>query len=353
MKKFRRIGILTSGGDAPGMNAGVRAATRLALREGIQVMGIYGGYAGLVHDDMRLIKNPHDVSNIIALGGTMLYTDRCLEFKTPEGMAKALETCKKNKIDGIIAIGGDGTFRGATDLSVHGIPTIGVPATIDNDITSTEYAIGFDTAMNTVVQMVDRLRDTCESHARCNVVEVMGRHAGFIAINTALAVGAVAVATKEFPFDEAACIESIKEAKANGKREFIVIVAEGVENYAEGLRERIQEQTGVESKFARLAHVQRGGNPTLTDRVFAAQACERAVDELLKGNSDLVVCQHNNVIETMNIGYALKLDRMFKGKITDEEIASLTKEELEYMKARCAETLARMKEKYDLVYKIK
>ena len=207
--------------------------------------------------------------------------------------------------------------------------------------------------MNTVVQMVDRLRDTCESHARCNVVEVMGRHAGFIAIYTALAVGAVAVATKEFPFDEAACIESIKQAKANGKREFIVIVAEGVENYAEGLRTRIQEQTGVESKFARLAHVQRGGSPTLTDRVFAAQACERAVDELLKGNSDIVVCQHNNVIETMNIGYALKLDRMFKGKITDEEIASLTPDELAYMKARCAETLARMKEKYDLVYKIK
>ena len=353
MRKFRRIGILTSGGDAPGMNAGVRAATRLALREGIQVMGIYGGYAGLVNDDMRLIKNPHDVSNIIALGGTMLYTDRCLEFKTPEGMAKALETCKKNKIDGIIAIGGDGTFRGATDLSVHGIPTIGVPATIDNDITSTEYAIGFDTAMNTVVQMVDRLRDTCESHARCNVVEVMGRHAGFIAINTALAVGAVAVAAKEFPFDEAACIESIKQAKANGKREFIVIVAEGVEDYAEGLRARIQEQTGVESKFARLAHVQRGGSPTLTDRVFAAQACEKAVEELLLGHSDLVVCQHNSVIETMNIGYALKLDRMFKGKITKEETDSLTKEELAAMKARCDETLARMKAKYDLVYKIR
>ena len=200
--KFRKIGVLTSGGDAPGMNAAVRAVTRTALARGVEVMGIYGGYRGLIHDDMIELK-ARNVSNIIWRGGTFLYSDRCLEFKTEEGMQKAIENCKKHGIDGIVAIGGDGTFRGATDLSVRGIPTIGIPATIDNDITATENTIGFDTAMNTVLDMCDRLRDTCVSHARCNVVEVMGRGAGDIALNTAMALGAVAVVIPEVEFDEA------------------------------------------------------------------------------------------------------------------------------------------------------
>ena len=210
MAKFRRIGVLTSGGDAPGMNAAVRAVTRTAIQCGVEVMGIYEGYKGLIYENMKLFSN-RDVSNIINIGGTLLYSDRCLEFKTEEGMQKAIETCRKNQIDGIVAIGGDGTFRGATDLTARGIPTIGIPGTIDNDITSTDYSIGFDTAMNTVIEMVDRLRDTCESHARCNVVEVMGRNAGYIALETGIAVGASAIVTREIPFDEAKAIQKIKE----------------------------------------------------------------------------------------------------------------------------------------------
>ena len=174
MAKFKRIGVLTSGGDAPGMNAAVRAITRRALQNGIEVKGILGGYSGLIADNM-IDLTARRVSNIIQTGGTIIYSDRCPEFKTEEGMQKAIETCRRHNIDAIVAIGGDGTFRGATDLSVRGIPTIGVTGSIDNDITATDYTVGFDTAMNTVLECVDRLRDTCESHARCNVVEVMGR----------------------------------------------------------------------------------------------------------------------------------------------------------------------------------
>ena len=305
MKQFRRIGILTSGGDAPGMNAAYRAAARAALARGVEVYGIYEGYKGLINDNMVLVKSPSDVSNIITKGGTVLYTDRCLEFKTEEGMAKAIAVCEKNHIDGIIAIGGDGTFRGATDLSKRGIPTIGIPGTIDNDITSTDYTIGFDTAMNTVIDMVDRLRDTCESHARCDVVEVMGRWAGHIALRTAIATGATAVAVAEIPFDEDKAIEDIKRARAGGKRAFIVIVSEGLPGYAEQLAKTIQDKTGVETKFARLAHVQRGGSPTLMDRLVASEMGVYAVDQLLAGHSDLVVCKVDDKICCTDIKYAL------------------------------------------------
>ena len=201
MHTFRKIGILTSGGDAPGMNAAIRAVTRAALSDGVEVMGIYRGYSGLIDGDIHPL-GLRDVSNILNHGGTMLYSDRCPEFKTEEGMQKAIATCKKLGIDGIVAIGGDGTFRGATDLSRRGIPCIGIPGTIDNDITSTDETIGFDTAMNTVVEMVDRLRDTCESHARCNVVEVMGRNAGDITLQSAIATGATAAVIPECPFDK-------------------------------------------------------------------------------------------------------------------------------------------------------
>ena len=291
--KFRKIGVLTSGGDAPGMNAAVRAVTRTALARGVEVMGIYGGYRGLIHDDMIELK-ARNVSNIIWRGGTFLYSDRCLEFKTEEGMQKAIENCKKHGIDGIVAIGGDGTFRGATDLSVRGIPTIGIPATIDNDITATENTIGFDTAMNTVLDMCDRLRDTCESHARCNVVEVMGRDCGEIALKAGIASGAVAIAIPEVPFDEDAAIERMIKAKAAGKRSMLVVVSEGVFNkegkpYGEDLKKIIQDKTGIETKFARLAHVVRGGAPTLRDRLTATKMGVRAVELLLEGKSNRVV----------------------------------------------------------------
>lgn len=346
-QKFRKIGVLTSGGDAPGMNAAVRAVTREALAKGVEVVGIYGGYRGMIHDEMIPLTS-HDVSNKIQLSGTFLYSDRCLEFKEEAGMQKAIATLKKHEIDGVIAIGGDGTFRGATDLSNHGIPTIGIPGTIDNDITSTDYSIGFDTAMNTVLEMADRLRDTCESHARCNVIEVMGRGAGDIALLTGIASGAVATVIPEKEFDEAAAIEKIKTMKANGQRSFIVIVAEGVENFSEGFAKRIQEQTGVETKFARLAHVVRGGNPTLRDRVAAAQMGEAAVNELFKGNSNLVVCEQKGEIVTVNIQYALALDKMYKNKLKDGDLDAFSEEQIAEMKAFCEE-----KRKYfDMMYKI-
>ena len=199
MKDFKRIGILTSGGDAPGMNAAIRSVVRTAISRGVECMGIYRGYRGLIEGDIKLL-DMRSVSNIINHGGTVLYSDRCPEFKTEEGMNEAIANCRRFGIDGIVAIGGDGTFRGATDLTEHGIPCVALPGTIDNDITSTDYSIGFDTAVNTTIEMVDRLRDTCESHARCNVVEVMGRDAGDIALETAIAVGASAVDIKEIQF---------------------------------------------------------------------------------------------------------------------------------------------------------
>ena len=327
MANFRRIGVLTSGGDAPGMNNVVRAVTRAALSKGIEVVGIMGGYHGLVHDEVKILT-ARDVSNIVKDGGTFLYSDRCLEFKTEEGMAAAVATCKKYNIDGIVACGGDGTFRGATDLSNLGIPTIGIPCTIDNDITSTDYAIGYDTAMNTVVEMIDRLRDTCESHARCNVVEVMGNHAGGIAINTAIACGAVDCVIAEENFDEEALYEKMNRLKADGKRGFIVVVSELIPGFADpAFAKKIQEKTGVETKFARLAHVVRGGDPTLRDRVTAAQYGARAVKELLDGKSNIVVVEQNNEIVTVDINFAQTTDRIYKGKAAPEEIEKYNADE--------------------------
>ena len=353
MQKFRRIGILTSGGDAPGMNACYRAAARCCLARGIEVYGIYEGYKGLIYDNMKLVTSPMDVNNLISRSGTVLYTDRCVEFKTEEGMQKAIAVCKKNNIDGIIAIGGDGTFRGATDLSVRGIPTIGIPGTIDCDITATDYTIGFDTALNTVLSMVDRLRDTCESHARCDVVEVMGNWSGNIALYSGIAVGAIAIAIKELPFDEEKAIEDIKKARAAGKRSFIVIVSEGLKGYAEPFAKRIQEQTGIETKFARLAHVQRGGTPTLKDRLVATKMGVEAVDQLLDGKSNIVICEVDGKITTCDIGKALRVDRLFKGKCTPEEIAAFDPEEKKWMDARCEKVLNDMKKLYDIAYEVK
>ena len=226
MSKFKRIGVLTSGGDAPGMNAAVRAVTRLGIHKGIEVYGIYNGYQGLMEGQVKRLGE-RDVSYIINRGGTMLYTARSEEFKTKEGIAKAVEQAKTFGLDGIVTIGGDGTFRGAVDLTDAGVPCIGIPGTIDNDIGSTEMTIGYDTAMNTIVQLVDKLRDTGESHARCNVVEVMGREAGDIALNTAIAVGAVAAIITELPTDYETLFAKMIAARKNGKRNFIVILCEG------------------------------------------------------------------------------------------------------------------------------
>ena len=348
MAKFRRIGVLTSGGDAPGMNATLRAVTNTALANGVEVMGIYGGYSGLINDNLVKLDG-RNVANIISLSGTVIYSDRCLEFKTEEGMAKAIETCRKYNIDGIVAIGGDGTFRGATDLSARGIPTIGLPGTIDNDITSTDETIGYDTAKNTLLNILDNLRDTCESHARCDVVEAMGRNAGYIALECAAASAAVGVVLRECPFDEEALMNRIIKMRAEGQRSFIVVVAEGVENFAEGLTARIEEKTGVESRFCRPAHILRGGKPTLRDRALATEMGYYAVEKLLDGMSNVVVCKRHGEITTMNIQYALILDRMFKKKLKDGDLDAFSAEQVEEMKAVCAEKQKYFDEMYNMV----
>ena len=314
MANLKRIGVLTSGGDAPGMNSVIRAVTRTAISNGVEVVGIIGGYSGLVNDRIRPLT-ARDVSGIESLGGTILYSDRCAEFKTEEGMAKAVETCHKYHLDGIVACGGDGTFRGATDLSNRGIPTIGIPGTIDNDIASSEYSIGYDTAMNTAVGAIDNLRDTCESHARCNVVEVMGNKAGSIAIQTAIACGAVGCVITERPFDEEALYDKMIKLRKDGKRGFIVVVGEMIPFYAdEQFAKKIEENTGIETRFARLAHVVRGGNPSLRDRVTAAKMGSEAVKELICGKSNLVICERNNKIVSLDINLAQTADRIYKGK---------------------------------------
>lgn len=351
MKAIKKIGVLTSGGDAPGMNAAVRAVCRTALSHGVEVVAIYRGYSGLIEDDTKVF-GVRDVSNIISRGGTALYSDRCLEFKTPEGMAKAVATCKNLGIDGIVTIGGDGTFRGATDLTNHGIPCIGIPATIDNDITSSDNTIGFDTAMNTVIEAVDKLRDTCESHARCNVVEVMGRGAGDIAVNTAIATGATAVVIPEFPHDDDAICQKIKESRALGKRNFIVIVSEGLgSEYAPALAKKIDKETGVETKFARLAHIVRGGNPTLVDRVFASKLGVFAVEALLRGEAGVVVCERAGKLMTLDINFALTMDNMYKNTLKPGQLEKFSEEEIAIMKARIEERTNNLHDLYTVAEK--
>ena len=353
MAKFRKIGILTSGGDAPGMNAAVRAVARKALDEGVEVVGILGGYSGLINDNV-VPFTPRTVSNIISRGGTVLYSDRCPEFKTEEGMQKAIATCKRHGIDAIVAMGGDGTFRGATDMTNHGIPTIGIPCTIDNDITATDYTIGFDSAMNTTMHMIDCLRDTCESHKRCNVVEVMGRDCGQIALFTALASGAVAAVVPEVAFDEQEFIERMKKLVDAGKRSFLVVVSEGVftedgKKYGEVLAKKIDAETGIETKFARLAHVVRGGSPTLRDRFTATEMGVRAVEALLAGKSNIVIIEVDSKISELDINYALIADRMYKKKLKPGDLDAFSAEQIAAMEALAAQRQAEMDSVYKMV----
>ena len=352
LKKFKKIGILTSGGDAPGMNAAVKSVTCSALARGVEVVGIIGGYAGLINENLRPLTIS-DVSDIISLGGTALYSARCSEFKYEEGMQKAIATCRKHNIDGIIAIGGDGTFRGATDLSVRGVPCIGIPGTIDNDITATDYTIGYDTAMNTIVRLGDQLRDTSESHSRCVVLEVMGRDAGYIAIETGIALNAVGVALIEMPFDKEALYKKMNDMKTKGQNSFIVVVAEGMgSEFGETLVKEIEENTGVETRFVRPAHIVRGGTPTLRDRSLACVMGDKAVDVLLAGQSDVVICSRHDQIITTDIKYALIVDRMFKNKLKDGDLDDFTKEELDSMKALCDERREYFKNMYDIMLTI-
>ena len=306
---IKKIGVLTSGGDAPGMNAAIRAITRTALAKGIKVVGLKRGYQGLIEGDFVELGYT-SVSRIINRGGTFLYSARCDEFRYEAGIKKAVDMCRKNGIDGVVAIGGDGTFRGAADLSAMGIPCIGVPGTIDNDISISEYTIGFDTAVNCVIDMVDRLRDTMESHQRCSVVEVMGRHAGYIALYSAISTGATAVAIPEVEFKYEDILAKIKDSQAAGKTHFIVIVAEGIGN-SEEIAARIEEDTGIITRATVLGHVQRGGAPTADDRVNATKIGHYAVELIANGYSNKVCGIQKGELVNFDVQEALKIKKPF------------------------------------------
>lgn len=308
MNQVKTIGVLTSGGDAPGMNAAIRAVVRAGIGKGMRVLGIRRGYNGLINGDM-IEMNLRSVSDILQKGGTILYTARCLEFKEEAGIEKAKQTCVETGLDGVVVIGGDGSFRGARDLSLRGIPCVGIPGTIDNDIASSDYTIGYDTAMNTVVQNVDRLRDTSQSHDRCSVVEVMGRGAGHIAVNTGLACGAIAILIPEIPFDvDRDIVAKIKASQKTGKQHFIVMVAEGV-GHSHELAKEIEEKTGVESRATVLGHIQRGGSPTLRDRVVASEMGYYAVELLEKGIGNRVVVTKDRKVTDYDILEALSMKK--------------------------------------------
>lgn len=304
----------TSGGDAPGMNAAVRAVARAALSKGIKVYGVRRGYNGLLNGDV-FEMNLRSVSDILSKGGTVLYTARSPEFNTKEGVKKAADNCRKLGIDGVVVIGGDGSFRGARDLTGEGIPCIGVPGTIDNDISSSDYTIGFDTAMNTAMEMIDKIRDTAQSHDRCSVVEVMGRRCGDIALEVGIAIGASAILVPEVPYDlKKDVIDVLLKNRETGKKHFIIVVAEGIGGI-DGIVKEIEAQTGIETRGTVLGHVQRGGSPTLRDRVVASRMGYRAVELLEEGQSNRVVVMKDNHIVDYDISEALAMKKQFNTKL--------------------------------------
>ena len=306
--EVKRIGVLTSGGDAPGMNTCIRAVVRTALHNGIECYGIRRGYNGLISGDI-LRMDEKNISHIINRGGTILYTARSKEFMTEEGQKKAASTCKFLGLDGIVAIGGDGTFRGAEALSKHGINVVCIPATIDNDICCTNYSIGFDTAANTAIECIDKLRDTMQSHERCSVVEVMGRNAGYLAMYVGLAVGATAVLVpeKEFNF-ERDVIERIRDARLKGFTHYMIVVAEGVASAAE-IAANIKSAIDLDPRVTVLGHIQRGGTPSGRDRVNATKMGYLAVELLRQGKTNRVVCTHDGAFTDIDIQEGLSRKR--------------------------------------------
>ncbi len=316
---IKTIGVLTSGGDAPGMNAAVRAVTRTAISRGMKVLGIKRGYNGLINGDIEELTE-RSVSDILQKGGTCLYTARCHEFRTEEGVDRAVARCKEIGLEGIVVIGGDGSFRGAADLSAKGILCVGIPGTIDNDIKCTEYTIGYDTAMNTALEMVDKLRDTAQSHDRCSVVEVMGRNAGYIAVNAGIACGATEIITQEMPYDLDSIAKKMLETCKSGKQHFIIMVSEGIGNSVE-IAHILQEKTGIEARATILGHVQRGGSPTVRDRVVASQMGHYAVELLTQGKGNRVVAMQKNTIVDFDIQEALSMTKPF-----EEELYNIARE---------------------------
>jgi len=306
--KIKTIAVLTSGGDAPGMNAAIRAVVRTALARGLKVKGIKKGYAGLLNEEI-IDMQAKDVSDIIQRGGTILGTARCLEFKQPEVQARGAEICRKHGIDGIVVIGGDGSYRGAQALSRNGINTIGLPGTIDLDISCTDYTIGFDTAVNTAMEAIDKVKDTSSSHERCSIIEVMGRNAGYIALWCGIANGAEDILIPEkYDFNEQNIINNIIDNRKKGKTHHIIINAEGV-GHSQSMAKRIEAATGIETRATILGYMQRGGNPTATDRYYASIMGAKAVDILIEGKTNRVVGHQHGEFVDIDIEEALNMTK--------------------------------------------
>ena len=311
--EMKRIGVMTSGGDASGMNAAIRAVCRSGIAKGLEVFGINRGYEGLITGDLFKM-DLRSVSEILHRGGTMLYSARCPEFKTSEGIERGVRTCKQFGLDGLVVIGGDGSFRGARELSLAGIPCIGVPATIDNDIVCSDYTIGVDTALNTIIESVDKIRDTSHSHDRCSLVEVMGRHCGYLALHAGIAAGATAIFVPERKLDfKKDIVERMQITRGIGKKHFIMLVAEGV-NYPGGITQMakdIEDATGVVTKTTVLGYVQRGGSPSAKDRIIATRMGVYAVHLIAKGIGNRVVVMNGEDIVDYDIKEALEMKKQF------------------------------------------
>ncbi len=310
---MKKIAVLTSGGDAPGMNAAIRAVVRVGIDKGLQVMGVRRGFSGLINGEIFEMDR-HTVSDIIQRGGTILRTARCEEFKTEEGRKKAANVLKVFGIDGLVVIGGDGSFTGARLLSKLGVSTVGLPGTIDNDLSYTDYTIGFDTALNTVLDAINKLRDTSTSHERVSIVEVMGRHCGDIALYAGVAGGAESIIVPERDFNVDELCKTILSGRLKGKMHNLILLAEGVGG-AEELAKHVEEMTGIETRATILGHIQRGGSPTAFDRVLASRMGAKAVDVLLEGKSSRVIGSKDGKIVDEDIDEALSIPRSF-----DEEL---------------------------------
>ena len=307
-KQIKTIGVLTSGGDAPGMNAAIRAVVRKSLANGLKVKGIKKGYQGLLNEEI-IDMDRRSVADIIQRGGTILGTARCMEFTTPEGQAKGAEICRKHGIDGMVVIGGDGSYRGAQKLSMQGINTVGIPGTIDLDIACTDYTIGFDTAINTAMNAIDKIRDTSSSHERVSIVEVMGRHAGYIALWCSIANGADDILLPEkYDYNEQRVIDNIIDNRKRGKTHHIIINAEGI-GHSTSMARRIEAATGLETRASILGYMQRGGSPTCKDRVYASMMGCYAADILAAGKTNRVVGYRNGQFVDYDIDEALAMKK--------------------------------------------
>lgn len=308
MKEIKKIGVLTSGGDAPGMNAAIRAVVRQGISKGFEVYGIHRGFAGLLKEEITKMEE-YSVSDIISRGGTILQTARCLEFLEEEYQKKAADICRKYELDAVVVIGGDGSFKGSRNLKNHGVNTMSLPGTIDLDVSSTEYAIGFDTAVNTAVQAIDRIRDTSTSHERCSIVEVMGRGAGYIALWCSIANGAEDVLLPEtYDHDEQKIINHIIEDRKKGKQHHIIINAEGIGDSV-AMAKRIEAATGIETRATILGYMQRGGSPTARDRVYASIMGAKAVDLLAEGKEQRVVCYRGGEFTDVDLDEAIAMTK--------------------------------------------